>query len=128
MPAPLLTLSPEPVPVPPEADGGAWGAEITFLGRVRGTENGRPISGIEYTAYLPMALQCLERIAADLQKAHGEHPLRIHHRLGFVPTGEASILIAVGGRHSPETFALCAEYLKRIKSGVPVWKGIRYAD
>ncbi len=118
----MITISPDPITGPPPADSGEWGAEIIFLGRVRGEEAGLPISGIHYTAYLPLALQCVQSIAAELTAAYGEHPLRIHHRIGFVPTGEPSILIAVGGKHSAATFALCAEYLRRIKQSVPIWK------
>jgi molybdopterin synthase catalytic subunit len=117
-----ITLGPDPCPEPPGFRSGIHGAEVVFLGRVRGEENGRPIAGIEYTAYEAMALREMERIAARLQEEHGPHPVRIHHRTGFVPNGEASLLLAVAGRHSAETFALCSEYLRLIKESVPVWK------
>ena len=117
-----ITLSEAPVPPAPVLDSGVWGADLAFLGRVRGSENGQPISGIEYTAYPEMALQEMERIVRELQQTHGSHPVCIHHRTGFVPTGEPSILIAVGARHSAAAFALCTEYLRRIKQTVPVWK------
>lgn len=119
---PMITLSSDPVPPPPVPASGEWGADLAFLGRVRDTEDGRSITGIEYTAYPEMALRVLEEIAAAMQMEHGPHPVRIHHRTGFVPAGEPSILIATGARHSPEAFALCAEYLRRIKTIVPVWK------
>lgn len=124
----VITLGPEPAPEPPPPDDGRWGAEVVFLGRVRGTENGRPIRGIEYTAYEPMALAVMRRIAEDLQQSHGPHPARLHHRTGFVENGEPSILIAVGGKHSAETFALCAEYLRRVKTEVPIWKHPVFSD
>ena len=117
-----LTLSNDPVPDPPVLDSGEWGADVVFLGRVRGTEDGRPISGIDYSAYPEMALRVMEEIAAGMRAAHGPHPVRIHHRTGFVPAGEPSILIATGARHSAEAMALCAEYLRRIKAEVPIWK------
>lgn len=117
-----ITISDEPVPAPPALASGEWGADLAFLGRVRGTEDGRAITGIEYTAYHEMALRELEKIVAAMQEEHGRHPVRIHHRTGFVATGAPSILIAVGARHSAGAFALCAEYLRRIKERVPVWK------
>jgi molybdopterin synthase catalytic subunit len=117
-----ISISEDPVPPAPALASGEWGADLVFLGRVRGTEDGRPISGIEYTAYRGMALLELEKIVTAMQAEHGAHPVRIHHCTGFVPTGEPSILIAVGTRHSAEAFALCAEYLRRIKTTVPVWK------
>ncbi len=122
MPETLITLSSDPVPAPPALTSGEWGADVCFLGRMRDTEDGRRITGIEYTAYPEMALRELHAIAAAMQTEHGAHPLRVHHRTGFVPAGEPSILIATGGRHSAAAFALCHEYLRRIKATVPVWK------
>ena len=118
----MITLSPDPVPSPPALASGEWGADLVFLGRVRDTEDGRRITGIEYTAYPEMALRVLEEIASSMQAEHGPHPVRIHHRTGYVPAGEPSIMIATGARHSGAAFALCAEYLRRIKTAVPVWK------
>ena len=117
-----ITLSDAPVPCPPPLDSGEWGADVCFLGRVRDTEDGRAISGIEYTAYPEMARRVMEEIVAAMQTEHGPHPVRIHHRMGFVPAGEPSILIATGARHSAEAMTLCAEYLRRIKALVPIWK------
>lgn len=117
-----ISISEEPVPAAPVLASGVWGADLAFLGRVRDTEDGRRIRGIEYTAYREMALQELEKIVRAVQAEHGEHPVRIHHVTGFVAAGEPSILIAVGARHSAEAFARCAEYLRRIKETVPVWK------
>lgn len=117
-----ITLSSDPVPEPPALDSGECGADVVFLGRVRGVEDGRAIRGIDYSAYAGMALRVMEEIAAAMREEFGPHPVRIHHRTGFVPAGEASILIATGARHSAEAMALCAEYLRRIKSLAPVWK------
>lgn len=123
-----ITLSPDPVPEAPVLDSGEWGADVSFLGRVRGMENGRPISGIDYSAYPEMALRVMEEIAATLLAKHGPHPFRVHHRTGFVPTGEPSILVATGARHSAAAFALCAEYLRLIKEQVPIWKRPVFMD
>jgi molybdopterin synthase catalytic subunit len=123
-----ISISTEPVPPAPSLASGEWGADLAFLGRVRDTEDGRRITGIEYTAYQEMALRELEKIAEAMQAEHGAHPVRIHHCTGFVPAGEPSILIAVGARHSAEAFALCAGYLRRIKQTVPVWKRPVFAE
>ncbi len=120
---PLATaeLSTEPI-VPADASDGTWGAELRFLGMVRGLEAGQPISGITYTAYVPMAQQVLDTIIQEMQTTHGPHPLRIHHRLGFVPVGEPSIIITTAGKHSAETFARLQTYLYRVKTEAPIWK------
>ena len=102
-----------------------WGAELRFLGIVRGTEADAKIAGILYSAYLPMAQQVLEKIAQEMQQAHGPHPLQIHHRLGWVPVGQASLVITTAGRHSAGTLARLEQYLHRIKTELPIWKEFR---
>ncbi len=116
-------LSNEPIPVahsPSFASG--EGAEVRFLGTVRGQEDGRFISGIEYSAYLPMAEKMLAELVAQGGREKGGHSAFIQHRLGFVAAEEPSILIRIRSRHSAEAFELCHWYLKEIKSRVPIWK------
>jgi molybdopterin synthase catalytic subunit len=102
------------------ADG--EGAECQFLGTVRGEEDGKPITGIEYSAYRPMADNELLRLCESAQREHGPHRVEIQHRLGFVPACEPSILIRVKTKHSALSFDLCRWYLKEIKTSVPIWK------
>ena len=115
-------LSSEPIPdtTPPFAAG--EGAEVRFLGTVRGLEDGRPISGIDYSVYLPMAEKMLEELITQGKNEHGGHQVFIQHRLGFVAAETPSILIRVRTRHSAEAFDLCRWYLKEVKTSVPIWK------
>ena len=121
-----LVISPDPIPPHKGWDDGHDGAEIIFLGRVRGTEDDRPILGIDYTCYLPMAEQELRRIHLAVVQAHGPHRVTVQHRTGFVRNGEPSLLIACAARHSAEAFAICRDYLGRIKASLPVWKRVVY--
>lgn len=123
-----IVLSSDPVPAPPALSSGEWGADVSFLGRVRDTEDGRRITGIEYTAYPEMALRMLSQIVEEMQAAHGPHPVYLYHRTGFVAAGEPSILIATGARHSRQAMEQCAEYLRRIKETVPIWKRPVFAE
>lgn len=99
-----------------------YGADLRFLGVVRHLENGREIRGIEYSCYQEMAEQKLEAIFEKLGKGKTEHLVWIHHRLGFVKAGEPSIVIRVQTPHSAEGFEICHEYLRQIKTTVPIWK------
>ncbi len=101
---------------------GAHGADIRFHGVVRGLENGRPIRGIDYACYPAMAEKTLREIGEALVAEGPPHRAQVHHRLGFVATGEASIIIRVQTPHSADGFELCREYLRRIKETVPIWK------
>ena len=98
------------------------GADLRFHGVVRDREDDRPILGIDYTAYRPMADRELEAVVEAMREFHPDHRVAIHHRLGFVPAGEASILIRVQTAHSAEAYELSREYLRRIKTSVPIWK------
>jgi molybdopterin synthase catalytic subunit len=122
MPDALIVLSSDAIEaaMPVFADG--EGAECQFLGTVRGEEDGRPISGIEYTAYRPMADRELGLLCERAHGEHGPHRVEICHRLGFVPACEPSIVIRVKTRHSAQSFDLCRWYLKEIKTSVPIWK------
>ena len=115
-------LSPDPiVPAAPVfADG--EGAEVQFLGTVRGQEEGRPITGIDYTAYLPMAEKMLAELCARGAGDHGPHSVFVQHRLGFVAACDPSIIIRVKTKHSAAAFDLCRWYLAEIKTHVPIWK------
>ena len=46
----------------------------------------------------------------------------VHHRLGTVPVGEPSIVIAVSSPHRREAFAACEVVLEEIKAKAQIWK------
>ena len=122
MPAYHCVISNDPISPAPAVFADGEGAECQFLGTVRGEEDGRVISGIEYTAYRPMADEALDRLCRRAQEEHGAHRVEIRHRLGFVPACEPSIVIRVKTKHSGLSFDLCRWYLREIKTSVPIWK------
>ena len=46
----------------------------------------------------------------------------IHHRLGLVPVGEPSIIIAVSSPHRREAFVACERILEEVKKKAQIWK------
>jgi molybdopterin synthase catalytic subunit len=44
------------------------------------------------------------------------------HRLGSVPLGETSVILAVSAAHREEAFAGAREAIDRIKAQAPIWK------
>jgi molybdopterin synthase catalytic subunit len=119
---PFFLISPEPIPDLTPAFSVGQGAEVRFLGTVRGIEDDRPISGIDYSAYQPMAEKVLAELMDTGRSAHGPHAVFIQHRLGFVAAEEPSILIRVRTKHSAAAFDLCRWYLQEVKTKVPIWK------
>jgi len=97
------------------------GAVVTFSGVVRDRENGSAISAIVYEAYDSMAKKELERIAASVEKETGA-VVAVHHRVGEVPVGEASVIVCAASGHRPEAFSACRLAIDRLKADVPIWK------
>lgn len=125
---PVFILSEDPIEPAQTVFKSGEGAEVQFLGTVRGEEDGRPISGIDYSAYLPMAEKMLRELVERGEREHGQHRVFIQHRLGFVAAEHPSIIIKVRTKHSAEAFDLCRWYLKEIKTSVPIWKRAVFAE
>ncbi len=117
-----FVLSSDPIPDTTPSFAAGEGAEVRFLGVVRGSEEGRAISGIDYSAYLPMAEKMMQELIESGRTEHEAHDIFIQHRLGFVAAEEVSIVIRVRTRHSAASFDLCRWYLQEIKTRVPIWK------
>lgn len=103
------------------------GAVVVFLGTVRDHHAGRPVAKLTYTAYRPMALEGLRRIVTDLEATPGLKAA-IVHRLGEVPVGEASVVIAIGSPHRAAAYEASRTALERLKAEIPIWKREHYAD
>jgi molybdopterin synthase catalytic subunit len=98
------------------------GAVVEFLGIVRGEENGRSITALEYEAYQPMAEREIARLIGELLTQFPCGAVHVAHRIGTVPVGEAAIALQVASRHRAEAFSLAAGFMDRLKQEVPIWK------
>lgn len=104
-----------------DADG-RHGAVVTFVGTVRGHDAGRRVTGLEYEAYEPLAIRAFERIAGEVTAQWPSVRLAIHHRIGSLQVGEASVVLAAASAHRAEAFAGCRYAIERIKQIAPIWK------
>ncbi len=104
------------------------GAVVTFLGTVRDHHQGRPVDHLVYDVYRPMAEAAIGRIVAELEAAHDDLAVAIVHRLGEVPAGEPSVVIATASPHRPPAYDASRTALERLKKEVPIWKREHYAD
>jgi len=128
---PLLAIGPEPLALEPlvaaasRSGGraaGADGAVATFLGLVRNHNAGRRVRYLEYDAYEPLAFKTFERIAAEAQARWPGVGLAVHHRVGRLEIGEASVAIAAVSAHRADAFAVCRYAIERVKQIAPIWK------
>jgi len=97
------------------------GAVVTFSGNVRDTENDAPIHSISYDVYEEMAGKELHALVHQIEKKW-KVKVSMQHRVGKVPIGEASVVIACAGVHRKEAFEACAHLMEMIKERVPIWK------
>ncbi len=98
------------------------GAIATFSGTVRRHSRGREVLALEYEAYAEMAEQVLAEVATELRERYEISDVAIHHRIGRVELGEASVVIAVSGPHRADALAACRDAIDALKDRVPVWK------
>jgi len=99
-------------PIPPSSGG-----ESVFLGRTRREEH--PEHG---------ALRVLRDLAADATERFGCHAVRVHHAVGEVPVGAASVLVQVVCGHRAESFAACRFLIDELKRLAPIWKREEWDD
>jgi MoaE-MoaD fusion protein len=94
----------------------AAGAIVCFEGTTR------DVPKLEYEAYTEMAEERIGEILAECVAAHGLEAAAAEHRIGSVPLGEASVVVAASAAHREEAFAGAREAIDRIKSEAPIWK------
>ena len=101
---------------------GAAGGEAIFVGVVRRDNLGRSVSYLVYEAYEALALRAFERIVTEIDRAWTGVRIGIHHRIGRLEIGEASVAIVAASAHRAEAFAACRYAIERVKQIAPIWK------
>ena len=101
---------------------GSDGAVATFLGLVRNHNAGRAVQYLEYEAYEPLALRAFERISEEVAARWPGVRLALHHRIGRIEIGHASVAIAAASAHRADAFSACRYTIERVKQIAPIWK------
>jgi MoaE-MoaD fusion protein len=127
MPVPLVAVTKDPLSLDAlsavVADGaGADGAVTSFVGLVRQNNLGRAVAFLEYEAYEPLAVRGLQRIVDEVKTSWPNAKLAVHHRIGRLALGEASIVIVAASPHRGDAFSACRYTIERVKQIVPIWK------
>jgi molybdopterin synthase catalytic subunit len=121
----MLGITEEPINpelVIDEVKRDTYGAVVSFVGLVRGYQEGKRILYLEYDAYKEMAEGKIKQIAAEIHNRWGLSDVAICHRIGRLEVGETIVVIAVGAPHRKEAFKACQYAIDHLKEVVPIWK------
>jgi len=92
------------------------GAVVLFEGVTR------EVQELDYEAYVEMAGPKLTAIASEEAARHALCAVAVEHRVGTVPLGEPSVIVAASAPHRGEAFAGARAVIDRVKAEAPIWK------
>lgn len=137
MSLPLMAITGEPLSVDrlcgavetiAQRIGEGCGGLTSFAGVVRATHQGRRVRALRYEAFEPLALKAFTLIATEVAATWPHATLAIHHRIGHLTIGEASVVIVAAAAHRAEAFQVCRYAIERIKQVAPIWKHESFED
>jgi molybdopterin synthase catalytic subunit len=106
----------------------ANGATVLFVGTVRDVNEGRAVTGIEYSAYRSMADRELEAILEEAAARFGTADIAVEHRLGELTLGDCSVAVAVAHARRSQAFDAARYVVEELKRRLPIWKLEHYTD
>ena len=106
----------------------ANGASVLFLGTVRDVNDGRAVTGIEYSAYRAMAERELEQIVREATARFGTLDIVVEHRVGSLALGDCSVAVAAAHPRRAQAFDAARFVVEEMKRRVPIWKLEHYVD
>jgi MoaE-MoaD fusion protein len=92
------------------------GAVVIFEGVTR------EVGELDYEAYEEMAAERLLAIGEEEAARNGLCAVALEHRVGTVPLGEPSVIVAASAPHRGEAFAGARALIDRVKAEAPIWK------
>lgn len=100
------------------------GAISVFIGTTREDEcDGRKVIGLEYEAYELMAQSEFTKLCDDIRARWSTVThICVHHRLGWVKVGEASVAMAISSPHRHDSQQAIQHCISQLKASVPIWK------
>lgn len=98
------------------------GAVALFVGTVRDSHEGQPVTHLDYSAYQAMALPAMQRLADEARARWQLGGLVLGHRTGRVEAGEPAVVVAVSSGHRRESFEASRWLIDSLKAQVPIWK------
>ena len=126
--AAIVTGPIDPAMLISEVQSAEFGAISVFVGTVRETNDGRSVTGIDYTAYTAMAESQLAEILSEAADRLGVGNIVVEHRIGTLALGDVSVAIATAHAHREPAIECTRFIIEEIKKRVPIWKLEHYVD
>jgi molybdopterin synthase catalytic subunit len=104
------------------------GAVTVFLGCVRNVNDGKSVTGIEYSAYRSMAEREMGAIAREAADRFDVTRLVIEHRVGALVLGDVSVAVVAAHPHRGPALDAMRFAIEQLKRRVPIWKLELYTD
>lgn len=104
------------------------GGIALFVGTVRNFTKNKEVSLLDFSAYEPMALKEMQKIADLALTKFQIHKIAIHHAVGELQIGGIPVIIAVSSAHRKAAFEACEFAIDTLKETVPIWKKEHFED
>jgi molybdopterin synthase catalytic subunit len=108
-------------------DDDASGGLTLFVGRVRDHDQGKGVTGLDYTAH-PSALDRMHEVCEMVATTYDVHGVAAVHRVGTLAIGDIAVVVATTSAHRGTSFDASRLLIDTLKAEVPIWKHQRFAD
>lgn len=106
----------------------ACGGIALFVGTVRNHTKGKEVKRLDFSAYEPMAIKEMHKIAEQALEKFSISKIAIHHAIGNLHIGDIPVIIAVSSAHRSAAFDACQFAIDTLKETVPIWKKEHFED
>jgi molybdopterin synthase catalytic subunit len=96
------------------------GAVASFVGLARGNPDGG--TALELEAYAGFTEAAMCDMADEATRRFALEDVRIVHRVGEIPAGDAIVLVLTAAPHRRAAFEACDYLMDHLKSRAPLWK------
>ena len=124
----LVAHAIDPASLIAEVQSPQVGGISLFLGTVRDTNDGRTVTGLDYSAYTAMAESEMAEILSEAGERFGVDSIVVEHRVGALRLEDISIAIVAAHAHRQPAMACTRFVIDEIKKRVPIWKREHYVD
>lgn len=98
------------------------GGLVAFEGSTRSPSGGKQVQRLEYEAWTQRAETQLRELAQEAAATFGLGGVVAVHRIGVVPIGEPSVLVAASSPHRAQSFEAARWLIDTIKEQAAIWK------